>query len=195
MAPRIIAILPRCYCRLMAASICHLCHCTDRCTLLLLQGYWRHIQDVSGPLISKIQSPGQLTVNSSGDFGISGKNKFVTQDQGSSDAYSGDFIRMVFLANVAQCVLSISYLNFNSLITRLSLAKEWALMGTGFRPLRVTDPEGEQVSTHFLGLPYSWSVPCIALGILLHWLVSNSCYVFMTDGGTFRIQASAEFRC
>ncbi|KAL3954246.1 hypothetical protein ACCO45_012202 [Purpureocillium lilacinum] len=125
------------------------------------------------------------TFRISGDFGISGKNKFVTQDQGSSDAYSGDFIRMVFLANVAQCVLSISYLNFNSVITRLSLAKEWALMGTGFRPLRVTDPEGEQVSTHFLGLPYSWSVPCIALGILLHWLVSNSCYVFMTDGGFY----------
>ncbi|GJN80069.1 hypothetical protein PLIIFM63780_003593 [Purpureocillium lilacinum] len=97
------------------------------------------------------------TFRISGDFGISGKNKFVTQDQGSSDAYSGDFIRMVFLANVAQCVLSISYLNFNSLITRLSLAKEWALMGTGFRPLRVTDPEGGQVSTHFLGLPYSWN--------------------------------------
>ncbi|KAJ6441118.1 hypothetical protein O9K51_06913 [Purpureocillium lavendulum] len=125
------------------------------------------------------------TFRISGDFGASGKNGFVTQDQGSSDEYTGDFIRLVLLANVPQGVLSVSYLSFNSLITQLSVAKEWALMSTGFHPLRVTSPSGEQVATHLLGLPYSWSVPCIALGILLHWLVSNSCYVFMTDGGFY----------
>lgn len=113
-------------------------------------------------------------------------NKFVTQDQGSSDQYTGNFVRMVVLPNVPQVVLSISYLQFNSVITKLSIAKEWALMSTDYKPLRVTEPKGEQVSTFRLQLPYSWGIPCIMTGILIHWLVSNACYVFIADGGEFQ---------
>lgn len=126
----------------------------------------------------------------SGEFGVSGKKRFVMQNKGSS-AYAGNFVKTVLLTNVPQCVLSITYLQFNWLISRLSVAREWARMSTGFRRLRVTDPAGEQASSYVLGLPYSWSVPTIVLEILLHWLVSNACYAFMADGGTSFIKSLA----
>jgi hypothetical protein len=115
-------------------------------------------------------------------------NKFVTQDASSaSQKYVGDFIRVVLLANFPQFILSISYLQFNSLVTRMFVAKEWALMSTAYRPLRVTDPKGDQVSTYRLQLPYAWSIPIIIVGIVLHWLVSNTCYVFIADGGNYSL--------
>ncbi|KAM5362963.1 hypothetical protein ACJA88_013787 [Fusarium oxysporum] len=97
----------------------------------------------------------------SGAFGSSGINNFVTLDGslGLSNQFTGDFVRLVLLANIPQLILSISYLQFNSLITKIFMAKEWAQMSTEYRPLRVTEPQGDQVST--------------------------SCYVFMADGGFY----------
>ncbi|PCD31466.1 hypothetical protein AU210_011117 [Fusarium oxysporum f. sp. radicis-cucumerinum] len=109
----------------------------------------------------------------SGAFGSSGINNFVTLDGslGLSNQFTGDFVRLVLLANIPQLILSISYLQFNSLITKIFMAKEWAQMSTEYRPLRVTEPQGDQVSTYRLQLPYRWGVP--------------SCYVFMADGGFY----------
>ncbi|KAM0553267.1 hypothetical protein ACHAPJ_007557 [Fusarium lateritium] len=123
----------------------------------------------------------------SGAFGNSGLNNFVTMDRnyGAADQYTGDFMHLVLLANIPQLILSVSYLQFNHLITRMVMAKEWARMSTKYRPLRVTDPQGEQTSTYRLQLPYRWAVPCILASVLLHWLVSNTCYVFMADGAYY----------
>ncbi|KAH7233979.1 uncharacterized protein BKA55DRAFT_580583 [Fusarium redolens] len=123
----------------------------------------------------------------SGAFGNSGLNNFVTMDKnyGAADKYTGDFMHLVLVANIPQLILSVTYLQFNNLVTRIVMAKEWAQMSTKYLPLRVTDPQGEQVSTYRLQLPYSWGVPCILGSILLHWLVSNTCYVFMADGGFY----------
>ncbi|KAL5597141.1 hypothetical protein FOBRF1_010934 [Fusarium oxysporum] len=123
----------------------------------------------------------------SGAFGSSGINSFVTLDGslGLSNQFTGDFVRLVLLANIPQLILSISYLQFNSLITKIFMAKEWAQMSTEYRPLRVTEPQGDQVSTYRLQLPYRWGVPCILASVLLHWLASSSCYVFMADGGFY----------
>ncbi|KAF4435891.1 hypothetical protein F53441_13399 [Fusarium austroafricanum] len=123
----------------------------------------------------------------SGAFGNSGLNNFVTMDQnyGAADQYTGDFMHLILIANIPQLVLSVTYLQFNNLITRMAMATEWAQMSTKYLPLRVTDPQGEQVSTYRLQLPYRWGVPCILGSVLLHWLVSNTCYVFMADGGFY----------
>ncbi|KAJ4256234.1 hypothetical protein NW762_009313, partial [Fusarium torreyae] len=123
----------------------------------------------------------------SGAFGNSGLNSFVTIDRnyGAADQYTGDFMHLVLMANIPQLVLSVSYLQFNHLVTRIVMAKEWAQMSTKYRPLRVTNPQGEQTSTYRLQLPYKWAVPCILASILLHWLVSNTCYVFMADGAYY----------
>ncbi|WKT49437.1 hypothetical protein QSH57_014367 [Fusarium oxysporum f. sp. vasinfectum] len=66
-------------------------------------------------------------------------------DLGLSNQFTGDFVRLVLLANIPQLILSISYLQFNSLITKIFMAKEWAQMSTDYRPLRVTEPQGDQV--------------------------------------------------
>ncbi|KAH6877091.1 hypothetical protein B0T10DRAFT_552213 [Thelonectria olida] len=123
--------------------------------------------------------------NTSGIFGISGMNKFVVQNKASSDEFRGDFLHVVLLANIPQLVLSVAYIQLNTILTKLCMAREWARMGVAYRPLRVTEPRGEQTSTYRLQMPYSWGIPCIISAILVHWLASNACYVFMADGGFY----------
>lgn len=103
-----------------------------------------------------------------GIFGISGINNFVTQTKGSSNELTGDFLNLVLLANVSQLVLSISYILLNIILTKLCMAREWAHLETDYRPLRVTEPRGDQTSTYRLQMPYSWGIPCTLSGILVH---------------------------
>lgn len=91
----------------------------------------------------------------------------------------------VVIANLPQLLLSLSYFVYNSLYTRLCTEKEWNAYGTDYRPLRVTQPQGQQRSTYRLQLPYRYSVPLIVVSIFLHWLVSNALYVFVLEGGEF----------
>ncbi|KAK3315700.1 hypothetical protein B0H66DRAFT_559574 [Apodospora peruviana] len=127
----------------------------------------------------------------SGEFGNSAVNQFVNlqmfknSGSGVASGYSGTFLSSVMLANVPQFLLSISYFVFNNIFTRMHMAKEWADLSTDYRPLRVTLPKGDQVSTYTLQLPLRWSVPSILLSVILHWLVSNSLYVYISDGGFF----------
>lgn len=93
----------------------------------------------------------------------------------------------VLLANSPQLLLSVSYFVYNSLFTRLQVEKEWNRYSKDYRPLRVTAPVGEQVSTYRLQLPYRYSIPLITISIILHWLVSNTLYVFIIEGGKFPI--------
>ncbi|KAK9782413.1 hypothetical protein SCAR479_00756 [Seiridium cardinale] len=66
-------------------------------------------------------------------------------------------------------LLSFCYLAYNNLFTGLQMAKEWANYSADYYPLRVTDPH---------------SVPSIACSIFLHWLLSNTIYVFISQGGS-----------
>ncbi|KAI0457198.1 hypothetical protein F5B21DRAFT_512771 [Xylaria acuta] len=68
----------------------------------------------------------------------------------------------IFLANSPQLLLSICYLAYNNLFTRMQMAKEWATLATAYHPLRVTEPKGEQFATYRLQLPYKYSIPLIA---------------------------------
>jgi len=80
-----------------------------------------------------------------------------------------------------------SYFVYNSLFTRLQVEKEWNTYSKDYQPLRVTAPVGEQVSTYRLQLPYRYSIPLITISIILHWLVSNTLYVFIIEGGKLTI--------
>ncbi len=116
-----------------------------------------------------------LTPNFSiGTFSPSLSNLIVKQEL--------PLIRAVILANTPHLALSLCYLAYNNLFTCLQAGKEWAEMSTGFRGLRVTTPKGSQTSTYRLQLPYRYSVPLIILSIFLHWLLSNTIYVFITAG-------------
>ncbi|KAI1342586.1 hypothetical protein F5Y15DRAFT_373244 [Xylariaceae sp. FL0016] len=91
----------------------------------------------------------------------------------------------VLLANSPQLLMSFCYLAYNNLFTRMQVAKEWASMSIAYRPLRVTFPEGEQISTYRLQLPYRYSLPLMTLSVGLHWLLSNTIYVFISTGGYY----------
>ncbi|KAI0376668.1 hypothetical protein F5Y04DRAFT_273630 [Hypomontagnella monticulosa] len=97
------------------------------------------------------------------------------------------FFRMALLRwnynrHSPQLLLSFCYLAFNNLFTRLQMAREWALFSEEFRPLRVTDPQGEQYATYRLQLPYKYSLPLIVVSVYLHWLLSNALYLLISTG-------------
>ncbi|KAI5925242.1 hypothetical protein F4810DRAFT_70462 [Camillea tinctor] len=116
-----------------------------------------------------------------------GKQTLVhSNTNGILDTYgsgSEDLLRSVLTANLPQLLLSFSYYVYNSLYTRICVEKEWNAYSTDHRPIRVTDPKGQQISSYRLQLPYFYSVPLIGISALLHFLVSNTLYVFILEGG------------
>ena len=87
------------------------------------------------------------------------------------------------MTNTPQILISLFYLTYNQLLTRLVLAREWARFASGKpQPLRVTYPRGSQVSTYFLSLPLRYSIPLLITSIITHWLVSRTVYVFVSAG-------------
>jgi hypothetical protein len=95
----------------------------------------------------------------------------------------GSLLPSVLLANVPQLILAFCYFAYNSILTRLEVEKEWNAYGKAYKPLRVSYPEGNQTSTYRLQLPYRYSLPLLIISTLLHWLVSNTLYVFVIEGG------------
>ena len=83
----------------------------------------------------------------------------------------------VFIANVPQGLVSLAYLSYDGLATCMLVADEWSRFGSDRAPLRCTDPNGAQTSTHFLSLPYRYAAPLMILSITLHWLVSQSIFL------------------
>ncbi|KAK2755702.1 hypothetical protein FQN54_005852 [Arachnomyces sp. PD_36] len=86
-------------------------------------------------------------------------------------------MRSVLLANIPQPILSFLYLLFNSLCTRMLLAKEWGSYQLERKPLRVSEPRGQQRSSYFLQVPYRYAVPLLAMSSALHWGVSQSLFL------------------
>lgn len=84
---------------------------------------------------------------------------------------------LVLVANLPQFLISLLYLLYNDLFTRMQLGREWTSYSQRHRPLRVTAPTGEQVSQHFLQLPFMYSIPLMIIMIVLHWLVSQSLFL------------------
>lgn len=112
-----------------------------------------------------------------GSFSESEQNAFID--------IPTSFVGGVLLANSPQLLLSFCYLTYNNLFTRLQMAREWSLYSKGYHPLRVTDPKGDQYSTYRLQLPYKYSIPLIIISIFLHWILSNTIYLFISTGGYF----------
>ncbi|KAF5559364.1 hypothetical protein FNAPI_4808 [Fusarium napiforme] len=86
-------------------------------------------------------------------------------------------ISLTMVANTPQLILSICYLAYNGLFTRMLAEFEWSKYSVAFRSLRVTEPRGSQNATYRLQLPYRFSIPLIIISIGLHWIYSNCIYV------------------
>lgn len=56
----------------------------------------------------------------------------------------------------------------------------------------MTDAKGLQRSTYRLQLPYRYSVPLIIASAFLHWLMSNTIYVFVSQGDYFQNLGGSE---
>ena len=83
----------------------------------------------------------------------------------------------VLIANLPQAILSFLYLMYNGLFTCMHLAAEWSSYGVQRKPLRCTTPYGQQRSTYYLQLPYTYALPLIAGSATLHWLISESIFL------------------
>jgi hypothetical protein len=86
-----------------------------------------------------------------------------------------------WLANMPQVLLSMCYLNLNTICTSMASAAEWNGLATSRKGLRVTKPFGEQRSTYFLQLPYRWALPLMIISGCLHWLLSQTFFLTRTD--------------
>ncbi|KAI0466191.1 hypothetical protein F4859DRAFT_527465 [Xylaria cf. heliscus] len=99
------------------------------------------------------------------------------------DIKAHTFIPSVLIANSPQILFSLCYIALNSLFTYFCVATKWERFASNYIPLRVTEPNGEQKSSYLLQLPYQYSLPIMSLSILFHWLISNTIYVVVSEGG------------
>lgn len=83
----------------------------------------------------------------------------------------------VLVANSPQVILSAVYLLYNGLFTGMQLVREYSNYEMQRKALRVTTPRGEQRSTYWLQLPYSYSIPLLVASAVLHWLISQSIFL------------------
>ena len=109
-------------------------------------------------------------------FGSVHANSLIVGWDLPSTGASG-LVASVLIGNLPQPILSFLYLLFNGLCTCMLLAKEWGGYRTERKPLRVSDPRGQQRSTYFLQLPYKYAIPLVVMSGVLHWLVSQSLFL------------------
>lgn len=67
-------------------------------------------------------------------------------------------IATTLFANLPQGILSFLYLTYNGLFTCMLGSHEWSLFSRSHKPLRVTAPLGNQRSTYYLQLPYTYAI-------------------------------------
>jgi hypothetical protein len=87
----------------------------------------------------------------------------------------------ILVANTPQLIFSCLYLLYNGMFTSMCLAHEYSNYSIRRKPLRVTSPRGDQRSTHWLHLPYVYSVPLLVASAVLHWSISQSIFFIGID--------------
>lgn len=87
----------------------------------------------------------------------------------------------ILFSNVWQTGVSMIYFYANALLTCLLVNQEWQHYAEARKPLRVSVPALGQRSTYFLSLPWRYAVPMQLLWVLLHWSLSQSCFLFAVE--------------
>lgn len=90
-------------------------------------------------------------------------------------------IGMVAVANLPQMIVSCLYFAYNTVYTSMVSADEWARFTTNRKALRTTNPQGEQRSTYWLSLPWTYALPLAVASSVLHWLISQSLFIARTE--------------
>lgn len=117
------------------------------------------------------------------DYAFGATDQYASALLGRELGQGGDANRYIFIlfANVWQTGVSMIYIQVNALLTCMLVNKEWQQYGSKRKTLRVTHPVGAQRSTYFLSLPLRYALPMQALWILLHWALSQACYMFAVE--------------
>jgi hypothetical protein len=96
-------------------------------------------------------------------------------------AGSHGLLANILVANMPQLIFSCLYLLYNGMFTSMCQAHEYSNYSVRRKPLRVTSPRGDQRSTHWLQLPYVYSVPLLVASAVLHWSISQSIFFVGVD--------------
>jgi hypothetical protein len=90
--------------------------------------------------------------------------------------------RIIIFANSWQLLISILYIQYNSLLTSMLVNSEWQSYATKRKPFRVTTPVGYQRSTYFISLPVRYTAPVMILFSIMHWTLSQSVFLVYLQG-------------
>ncbi|KAH7348829.1 hypothetical protein BKA65DRAFT_501524 [Rhexocercosporidium sp. MPI-PUGE-AT-0058] len=128
------------------------------------------------------KSPYDLSFGSYSEFAIltilaSGQSNLTAKDFDSNSI----LIAMVALANLPQVIVSCLYFAYNTIYTSMVSADEWSRFTKNRKALRTTDPRGEQRSTYWLSLPWTYALPLALASSVLHWLISQSLFISRTE--------------
>ncbi|KAI3319223.1 hypothetical protein HD806DRAFT_525813 [Xylariaceae sp. AK1471] len=93
------------------------------------------------------------------------------------------FVNSLLFINIPHLFVSICYFFYNACFTQLQAEHDWNEYSLKFKPLHVSYPTGQQISTYRLQLPYKYSIPLLLGSVLCHWLVSNTVFLFVIEGG------------
>ncbi|EPS35533.1 hypothetical protein H072_11087 [Dactylellina haptotyla CBS 200.50] len=105
-----------------------------------------------------------------------------------STAFYDSFLQIVLIANSPQLLISLFYLLYNGIFTKMALSSEIDKFYKERKYLRVSKPTGQQRSSFFLELPYRFSVPLMAVSTSMHWLSSQTLFlVSINEWDTLRV--------
>jgi hypothetical protein len=96
-------------------------------------------------------------------------------------------VSSVLVANSPQLALSFLYFAVNTVLTSMSSAKEWSHFSVKHaekqqpKPLRTSNPIGQQRGTHFLQLPLRFAIPVGVVLTIIHWLISQSIFLVVVS--------------
>jgi hypothetical protein len=87
----------------------------------------------------------------------------------------------ILFANVWQCLVSILYVQYNSLLTCMLVNREWYHYSAERKSLRVSNQVGLQRSSYFVSIPLRYGMPLIVTVAVLHWTLSQSIFVLLVE--------------
>ncbi|CAG8977573.1 hypothetical protein HYALB_00008349 [Hymenoscyphus albidus] len=90
-------------------------------------------------------------------------------------------MNLVSIANLPQVIVSCLYFAYNTVYTCMVSSDEWSRFSTHQKALRTTMPKGQQRSTYWLSLPWTFALPLSAASATLHYLISQSLFIARTE--------------
>ncbi|KAG6362579.1 hypothetical protein INS49_007671 [Diaporthe citri] len=155
-------------------------HCPRRFKSVLSRAVWVRTYSILIAGMALISTGLGLDVTGNGASTLIGTfGKAATTNIAIQFTYLGALL----MANTPQLILSFCYFALNSFLTRIQVEEEWNSYSRSYKPLRVSNPKGQQVSHYRLQLPYKYSIPLIGMSIVLHWVLSNAIFLTIIEGG------------